>query len=57
MPAAFVVGPLVLSREKYPCNNIKAQRCTATNAQRFKSAMIELTGRTAFLKFYQKISG
>ena len=53
---AFAVDPLVLSREKYPCNSIQVQRCIPTNAGKVKSAMIALAGRTAFLRFYQ-ISG
>ena len=57
MPNAFVVGPLVLTREKYSGNNIQVRRCMLTNAQRVKSAMIALTGGKAFLRFYQKISG
>ena len=54
LPAAFVVGPLVLPREKY--YTIQVRRCAPTNAQRVKSAMIALIGRTAFLRFYQKMS-
>ena len=57
MPAAFVVCPLVLLREKYARNNIKLWRFMLTNAKRVKSTMIELTGGTAFLRFYQIISG
>ena len=57
MQAAFVVGPLVLLREKYPCNTIQVQRYMPTNEQRVKSAMIGLTGATAFLRFYQKMPG
>ena len=57
LPAAFFVGPLVLLREKYPCNTIQGRRCKPTNAWRAKSAMIALTGGTAFLRFYQKILG
>ena len=55
MSAAFAVGPLVLTREKYPCNTIQVRRCMSTNAQRLNSAMIALTGRTEFLTFCQKI--
>ena len=57
MPAAFVVGPLVLTREKYSGNNIQVRRCMLTNARRVKFAMIALTGGKAFLRFYQKMSG
>ena len=32
LPTAFVVGPLVLPREKYPCNTIKVQRCMPIKA-------------------------
>ena len=32
LPAAFVVGPLVLPREKCPRNTMQLQRCTPTNA-------------------------
>ena len=33
------------------------QKSMSTNTQRVHSAMIELTGGKAFLRFYQKISG
>ena len=33
LPPAFVVGLLVLPREKYPCHKMQLQRCTPTNAQ------------------------
>ena len=52
-----MVGPLVLPREKYPCNTKQVQRYMPTNAWNVKSAIIALTGGTAFLKFYQKMSG
>ena len=53
LPAAFVVGSLVLPREKYPCNKIQQlQICMPTNAWRVKSAMIALIDGTAFLIFY-----
>ena len=56
LPGALVVGPLVLPREKYPFKTIQVQRCSPTNAQKIKSAMIALTGGTVFLRFYQKMS-
>ena len=31
MPTTFVVGPLVLLREKYPCNTPEVWRFTLTN--------------------------
>ena len=57
MQAAFVVGPLVLLREKYLCNIIQVQRYMPTNERRVKFAMIGLTGATAFLRFYQNMPG
>ena len=54
LPAAFVVGPLILLREKYPCNTKQVQRCTSTNSQRVKSAVTAVTGRTAFLGFIRR---
>ena len=42
LPAAFVVGPLVLTREKHPCNTKQVTMCTSTNAHPVKSAMIAL---------------
>ena len=57
MSIAYVVGPLVLPREKYLGNTIQRQRCIPTNAQRVKSAIIALTGGTTFLRFYQKMLG
>ena len=48
LPTAFVVGRLVLSREKYPCNTIQVQTYKPTNAQTVKSVMIALTGRSLF---------
>ena len=48
LPATFVVGPLVLPREKYPYNTIQVRRCMPTNAQKVKSAVIPLTGGTVF---------
>ena len=42
LPAAFVVGPLVLTREKHPCNTKQVTMCTSTNAHPVKSAMIVL---------------
>ena len=56
LPTAFVVGPLVLPREKYPYDTIQVRRCMPTNVQRVKSAMIALTGAKAFLRFYQMSS-
>ena len=56
LPAAFIVGPLVLPREKHPCNTMQVWRCMLKNAQRAKSAMNALTDETAFLRFYQKMS-
>ena len=46
LPAAFVVGSLVLSREINPCNTIQVWRCAPTNAQKVKSVIIALAGRT-----------
>ena len=56
MPAVFVVDPLVLLKEKYPCNTLQVWRSMPTNAQKVKSAMIALTCGTAFLRFYQKMA-
>ena len=52
MAASIVVGPLVLSRERYPCNTIQLWRCMPTNAETAKPAMIALTGGTEFLRFF-----
>ena len=41
LPAAFVVGPLVLLREKYPCNTMQVQRYA-------ESTMIALTDETDY---------
>ena len=41
LPAAFVVSPLVLPREKYPCNTMQVQRYA-------ESAMIALTDETDY---------
>ena len=57
LSTAFVVGPMVLPREKYPCNTIQLWRYTPTNARRAKSEYIALTGGTTFLRFYLKIWG
>ena len=54
LPVAFVVGPLVLPRDKYLCNTLQLQRCMPTNTQRIKSGMIALSSRIAFLRFYLK---
>ena len=42
---------------KYFTNTTQVPRGTLTNTQRVKSAMIALTDGTAFLRFYQMISG
>ena len=57
LPASFIVGPLVLPREKYPCKTVQVWRCMVTNGQRVKSAMIALIGGTTFPRFYHKMSG
>ena len=38
LSAASVVGPLVLLRDKYPCNTTKLWKCMPTKAQKVKSA-------------------
>ena len=57
---AIGVGPLVLLRERntHTITHNYGDVCQQMqNARRVKSAMIQLTGRTAFLRFYEMMSG